>query len=285
MLDVNDFITQRGGNPDRIRESQRRRGASVELVDKVIALWEEARAGKSDMHLACIHSLLNLAPAQYAVARIGTEINSLQKQIGLKKKAKDDASELLQKKATVEQNKKAQEIIAAEKQAALRALVKTVGNYVADSVPVSQNEDDNETIRTWAPEGFDEKRKPGLSHHEVLQRLDGYDPIRGVKLVGHRGYCLTGYGLFLFVPPACLMVLDSDRVLGIWHSSTTASSFSFKEVRTIFHFHSSADIFQTTPRTNRHSFSTTNKWPRLPNFPNSTRSCTVCPKVPTRTTT
>lgn len=36
-----------------------------------------------------------------------------------------------------------------------------------------------------------------LSHHEVLTRLDGYDPERGVKIVGHRGYCLTGYGLFL----------------------------------------------------------------------------------------
>ncbi|KAI7626127.1 Serine--tRNA ligase, partial [Hortaea werneckii] len=31
----------------------------------------------------------------------------------------------------------------------------------------------------------------------VLTRLDGFDPDRGVKIVGHRGYCLTGYGLFL----------------------------------------------------------------------------------------
>lgn len=36
-----------------------------------------------------------------------------------------------------------------------------------------------------------------MSHHEVLTRIDGYDPERGVKIVGHRGYCLTGYGLFL----------------------------------------------------------------------------------------
>ena len=36
-----------------------------------------------------------------------------------------------------------------------------------------------------------------LSHHEVLARIDGYDPERGAKIVGHRGYCLTGYGLFL----------------------------------------------------------------------------------------
>ena len=41
------------------------------------------------------------------------------------------------------------------------------------------------------------KKKNALSHHEILYRLDGYDPDRGVKVVGHRGYCLTGMGLFL----------------------------------------------------------------------------------------
>jgi seryl-tRNA synthetase len=41
------------------------------------------------------------------------------------------------------------------------------------------------------------EKKDCLSHHEVLTRLDGYDPERGVKIAGHRGYCLTGYGLFL----------------------------------------------------------------------------------------
>lgn len=45
MLDVEDFIEERGGSPQKIRESQRRRGASVEIVDEIIALWQEARAG------------------------------------------------------------------------------------------------------------------------------------------------------------------------------------------------------------------------------------------------
>jgi seryl-tRNA synthetase len=43
MLDVNDFITERGGNPERIRESQRKRYANVEIVDEVIADWEDHR--------------------------------------------------------------------------------------------------------------------------------------------------------------------------------------------------------------------------------------------------
>ena len=36
-----------------------------------------------------------------------------------------------------------------------------------------------------------------LSHHDVLARLDGYEPERGVKVVGHRGYFLKQWGVFL----------------------------------------------------------------------------------------
>jgi len=55
MLDINDFITQRGGNPDKIRESQRRRGASVEVVDQVIALFEESRKGIPPLFLGYLN--------------------------------------------------------------------------------------------------------------------------------------------------------------------------------------------------------------------------------------
>lgn len=61
----------------------------------------------------------------------------------------------------------------------------------------SDTEDDNALIRDWKPEGFVEEKKECMSHHEVLHRLAGYDSERAVKIVGHRGYCLTGMGLFL----------------------------------------------------------------------------------------
>lgn len=43
MLDVVDFVSERGGNPERVRESQRRRNAPVAAVDEVIALYEDHR--------------------------------------------------------------------------------------------------------------------------------------------------------------------------------------------------------------------------------------------------
>ena len=43
MLDVSDFIVEKGGDPNKIRESQRRRYAPEEVVDQVIALFEDHR--------------------------------------------------------------------------------------------------------------------------------------------------------------------------------------------------------------------------------------------------
>lgn len=45
MLDLADFVSDRGGNPNRIKESQRKRFAPEAAVDEVVALYEEARRG------------------------------------------------------------------------------------------------------------------------------------------------------------------------------------------------------------------------------------------------
>jgi seryl-tRNA synthetase len=103
----------------------------------------------------------------------------------------------LKEKEELTKQKSEKEAIAAEKQKELNAAAKKVGNYVHSSVTVSNTEDDNAVIKTWAPEGTKVEKRDCLSHHEVLYRIGGYDPERGVKIVGHRGYCLTDYGFFL----------------------------------------------------------------------------------------
>ena len=47
MLDALDLIAERGGNPDKVRESQRKRFAPESVVDEVIALWQDARKSGS----------------------------------------------------------------------------------------------------------------------------------------------------------------------------------------------------------------------------------------------
>lgn len=179
MLDIIDFIKERGGDPEKIRESQRRRFAPVEVVDEIIALYEDHRS------------------TNYQAQQMGNKINAVQKQIGAKKKAKENADDLLQEKISLEKEKKALVELASEKDAVLQKKVKSVGNIVHESVPVSDNEDNNRIERTWAPEGVTVEKKDCLSHHEVLLRLDGYDPERGSKIVGHRGYFLRQWGVFL----------------------------------------------------------------------------------------
>lgn len=43
MLDIVDFVKEKGGEPEKIRESQNRRFAKEEVVDDVIALYEDHR--------------------------------------------------------------------------------------------------------------------------------------------------------------------------------------------------------------------------------------------------
>ncbi|KAJ2900192.1 Cytosolic seryl-tRNA synthetase [Zalerion maritima] len=180
MLDVTDFITERGGDPEKIRESQRRRHANVEVVDEIIAMWDDHRK------------------TLYAATQMSSKINGVQKQIGQRKRAKENASDLLQEKMKLEKEKKDMMETAGAKDVALKAKLNTIGNIVHDSVPVSHDEDNNELIRDWSPEGASPtKREDFLSHHEVLTRLDGYDPDRGVKVVGHRGYFFRNWGVFL----------------------------------------------------------------------------------------
>ena len=40
-LDVLAFISEKGGDPDAIKESQRKRGHAVELVDEIITLYSQ----------------------------------------------------------------------------------------------------------------------------------------------------------------------------------------------------------------------------------------------------
>lgn len=41
MLDIIQFIEEKGGNPEAIRVSQKARGDSVEIVDEIIADYKE----------------------------------------------------------------------------------------------------------------------------------------------------------------------------------------------------------------------------------------------------
>ncbi|CAE6501016.1 unnamed protein product [Rhizoctonia solani] len=181
-LDITSFIVERGGDPEVIKESQRKRGDSVELVDEVIAMYKR------------------WVEAQFEANQVKKQINAVQKEITAKRKAKEPADEFVAEKTKLEAQVAEMEKAAAEEERIMRAKAGTIGNLVNKEVPVSQTEDDNKVLRTWHPDGPNaqvEKKTDILAHHEVMIRLGAFDTERGSKVAGHRGFFLTDDGVDL----------------------------------------------------------------------------------------
>ena len=181
MIDLIQLQVEKGGDPEVVRESQRRRGASVELIDEVLALYK------------------NWTSLEFQLNGMQQEVNATQKAITNKKKNKEDAdAELARKKELDAKIIEFKPNVAAAEQK-MRTKARTIANIVGDKVPISQTEDDNLTLRTWLPDGPNasfEKRNDILSHHEVMYRLELFDTERGAKIAGHRGFYLTGCLLY-----------------------------------------------------------------------------------------
>lgn len=84
MLDINLFRSDKGNDPERVRESQRRRFASVELVDEIIELDKEwrQRTFSSPNEKALISSLfpnLSLLTLSLSLISVQFELSNLQK--------------------------------------------------------------------------------------------------------------------------------------------------------------------------------------------------------------
>ncbi|KAL6309423.1 serine-tRNA ligase [Sparassis latifolia] len=181
-LDVLHFLDNKGGNAEEIRESQRKRGLSVELVDEVIQMYTD------------------WVKMDFDTTNISKQVNAIQKEIAAKKKTKESADSLVAQKKELDAQvvaKRAESKVFEQK---MRQKASTIGNIVGKGVPVSMSEDDNKTVRTWHPAGEGvavEKKSDIMPHHEVLLRLDAMDLDRGAKISGHRGYYLTNDGIDL----------------------------------------------------------------------------------------
>ncbi|EIM87313.1 serine-tRNA ligase [Stereum hirsutum FP-91666 SS1] len=181
-LDVLHFIDSKGGNSEEIRESQRKRGHSVELVDEVIQMYAD------------------WVKMDFDANALSKDVNAIQKQIGSKKKAKENADELVAQKKALDAQVEAKRKETREFEVTMRQKASTIGNIVGKGAPVSLTEDDNTTLKLWHPDGPNaqvEKKTNIMPHHEVLLRLDAMDLDRGAKIAGHRGYYLTNDGIDL----------------------------------------------------------------------------------------
>ncbi|GER48604.1 serine--tRNA ligase [Striga asiatica] len=187
MLDINLFREEKGGNPEKIRESQRRRFANVDLVDEVIELdkiWRQRQ-----FELDGLRTDRNRLSKEIARLKIVSAIIAFDVQL-----AKEDASTMI---ASTEENKELTAKKEAEVQEALAAVqtkLAVIGNLVHDSVPVDNNEDNNAIIRSWG----EKRSEPKLKNHvELVELLGIADLKKGANVAGGRGFYLKGDGVRL----------------------------------------------------------------------------------------
>lgn len=176
MLDINLFRVEKGHNPEIIRESQRRHGASIEVVDEVINLDKEWRKH------------------QFELKNLRKEFNKINTEVSKLKRGGEDATDFIAKSEEIKKKIAEKEVEAQETLNLLNSKLETIGNLVHDSVPISNDEANNLVVRTWG-----EKRdEPKLKNHvDLVDLLEIADLKKGADVAGGRGFYLKGDGVFL----------------------------------------------------------------------------------------
>lgn len=159
-------------DPDLIRESQRLRGESTELVDSLLRADEERRA----------------ATQRFEAVR--AEQKSIGKEVA--KASGDERAALLARTKSLALEVKAAEAAAGEAEVALKQAHLAVSNVVEGAPP--GGEDDFVVLREVGDIPAIEKP---LDHLEIGEALRAIDTERGAKVSGSRFYFLTGVGALL----------------------------------------------------------------------------------------
>uniref|UniRef100_A0A914VJK9 serine--tRNA ligase n=1 Tax=Plectus sambesii TaxID=2011161 RepID=A0A914VJK9_9BILA len=202
VLDIEQFRAEKGGNPENIRESQRQRYKDPKLVDKVIETDEAWRK------------------ARFIGDQLNRQKNVCSKAIGekMKKKEAEGTDDSLpvetekniinltqddMAKLTIAQIKKirvsidkqmqdnATDIERLEKER--HASLVQIGNIVHHTVPISDDEENNRTERTFGDVAASKK----YSHVDLSVMIDGFDGERGSAVAGARCYYLKDPLVFL----------------------------------------------------------------------------------------
>ena len=161
-------------NPEVVRQSQRARGASVELVDQAIAADQNRRSAIVEFE------------------RVRSEQNALSKSIGGAKGQEKDA--LLAKAKDLAAAVKDADAKRAEAEASADLILGELANIAEPAAPIGGEEDFVVREMVGKPPTFNFEPK---DHVELGKLLGAIDTERGAKVSGSRFYYLTGNGALL----------------------------------------------------------------------------------------
>ncbi|MDK8346824.1 serine--tRNA ligase [Brevibacterium sp. UMB1308A] len=168
-------LVQLRENPEIFKASQRARGASVELVDQILAADSARRSAIAEFE----------------------EIRAQQKAFGKKvasEKDKDAKAKLVAEAKEMSDRVKALQADNDEAQQNFERILMKLPNLIIDGVPSGGEEDSVElrregTVRDFSADGFEP-----VDHLEIGERLKAIDTTRGAKVSGSRFHFLTGFG-------------------------------------------------------------------------------------------
>ncbi|WP_347032322.1 serine--tRNA ligase [Brevibacterium paucivorans] len=168
-------LVQLRENPEIFKASQRARGASVELVDQILAADSARRSAIAEFE----------------------EIRAQQKAFGKKvasEKDKDAKAKLVAEAKEMSDRVKALQADNDEAQQNFERILMKLPNLIIDGVPSGGEEDSVElrregTVRDFSADGFEP-----ADHLEIGERLNAIDTTRGAKVSGSRFHFLTGFG-------------------------------------------------------------------------------------------
>ena len=173
--------------PERLRESQRRRGEDVDLVDRLAALDVERRARQvayDDLRAEQKQLGKRIGPLQGAVKKGDTS-------------AQGELDELMARAAELAERVKAADAAAGEATRELDTAWLELSNIVDLRAPVGGEEDFTVLEEVGTPRDFGAEGFTPRDHLELGELLGAIDTERAAKVSGSRFYYLTGVGALL----------------------------------------------------------------------------------------
>ncbi len=208
MIDINLFRTYKNGNPDLIKDSQRKRYADTTIVDTVIELDEAWRNATSQINE--FNHLVNFISKEICsrmkLKELDVHLDLPQNVLILvdNNLTKENLVNIIPT-LSVNQLKKLSSYITNNYISNFESnvfsikknrddLLHKIGNIVHDSVVVSDNEDNNHVIKLVGnprPKISDSGFKC-LKHVDIMKKLNCLATDEGTLVGGNRGYFLTG---------------------------------------------------------------------------------------------
>nr|KAF6291603.1 hypothetical protein mMyoMyo1_017053 [Myotis myotis] len=202
VLDLDLFRTDKGGDPDRIRETQKNRFKDPGLVDRLVKAdgeWRRCRFQTDNLNKLKNLCSKTIGEKMKKKEPVGNDESIPENLLNLDDLTSDTLANL-----KVSQIKKLRLLIdeAILKCDAQRIKLeeerfenlREIGNLLHPSVPISNDEDaDNKVERIWG----DCTVKKKYSHVDLVVMVDGFEGEKGVVVAGSRGYFLKGPLVFL----------------------------------------------------------------------------------------